>query len=54
MSVVNMSTLIGSDETSIYMEPGLMRIKVGGYSVMEITDPNEGTNTFALKQYVDD
>ena len=52
-SAEQMTTLIGSSDTNLYMEAGLFRIKVGGYSVMEITDPNETGGGFALKSQVD-
>jgi len=47
-----MSTLIGSEDTNVYIENGLFQIKVGGYIAIDISDPSE-TGTFALKSYVD-
>jgi hypothetical protein len=44
-----MTTLIGSADTNLYLEPGVFRVKVGGLVAMEITDPNE-TGGFATKE----
>ena len=48
-----MSTLIGSSDTNIYLEDGLFRIKVGGDTAIEVSDPGN-TGGFATKQYVDE
>jgi hypothetical protein len=47
-----MSTLVGNDQTNVYLENGLFRVKVGGEPVIEISDPGESAG-FALKSYVD-
>lgn len=47
-----MSTLIGSQDTNIYMEPGVFRLRVGGDVALDITDPGS-TGGFAERTYVD-
>lgn len=48
-----MSTLIGSNDSSIYLETGLVRLRLGGEVALEITDPGESGGGFASKEYVD-
>ena len=46
-----MSTLVGNDQTNILLDLGLFRVKVGGESVIEISDPGDSAG-FALRSYV--
>ena len=49
-----MSTLIGSSDTHVFLEPGLVRIKLGGEVALEVSDPVETGGGFATKEYVDE